>query len=118
MTSDRDEFYTNKVGGSPDWVNSSDAGMSNPTCDLCTSDLVLVCQIYAPLSVCPGQHRTLYLFACLQPPCWNKPQSWTCLRSQGPDESKIRVDEKLNTNPERKVTDWLGEADDWGDDNE
>jgi len=118
MTSDRDEYYTNKIGGSPDWVNPSEVDISNPACDICTSELTLVSQIYAPLSVSEAQHRTLYLFACLQPPCWNRPDSWTCLRSQRPQQSPQRGGEEKNTSTEKKATDWLGEADDWGDDNE
>ena len=40
-------------------------------CSLCSAPSVLVSQIYAPLDDSP-YHRTLYLFACLSPMCWNK----------------------------------------------
>ena len=72
-----------------------------------------MCQISAPLS---GQQRILYLFGCLQPPCWNRQDSWTCLRSQTTDQAPLTSDEKPNSDLKgNKVTDWLGEADDWGD---
>ena len=78
MTSDSDNYYTNKIGGTPDWPD--EGGHPPPKCEYCEQNLVLVSQIYAPLSSQIGYHRTLYLFSCLQPPCWNKSGSWVCLR--------------------------------------
>ena len=77
-----------------------------------------MCQISAPVSSSPQYQRTLYLFGCLQPPCWNRPDSWTCLRAQVLHQDQ--EDQATNTGPgqDTKVTDWLGEADDWGEDEE
>ena len=41
------------------------------TCALCGEKCSLVCQIYAPLEPY-NFHRTLYVFACLTPTCWNQ----------------------------------------------
>ena len=78
-----------------------------------------MCQIYAPLSsVCPGHDRTLYLFGCPQPPCWNTQHSWTCLRDQRLDQDQADPGERPVSSGAGNVTDWLGEADDWGDDDD
>ena len=138
MTSDKDGYFTNKIGGLPvsyinpyllhyslffswnfqDWMNPSEADMPNPTCDLCNSELTLVCQMSAPLSVCPNHHRSLYLFGCPQPPCWNMQDSWICLRSQLPhkEQTPPEGNQANNSLLDMKVTDWLGEAEDWGED--
>ena len=47
--SDKDNFYTNKVGGSPDWPGECE-DHPNPPCGVCGQDLVLVSQVFAPLS--------------------------------------------------------------------
>ena len=76
-----------------------------------------MCQISAPVSCSPAYQRSLYLFGCLQPPCWNRQDSWACLRSQTPHQAQPQSDQGINTDhaQDNKVTDWLGEADDWGD---
>merc|ERR1719219_1827294 len=113
MSSDTGDCYTNKIGGLPDWCHT-DPDQSNPTCDHCSSQLSLVCQISAPLSSSPTYQRSLYLFGCLQPPCWNRQDSWTCLRSQTSLQAQDQAQADLKTD-QVKVTDWLGEADDWGE---
>jgi len=115
MTSDSDHYYTNKIGGSPDWPDGG--GHPPPQCGQCGMKLVLISQIYAPLSSLSGYHRTLYLFSCLQPPCWNKPGSWVCLRSQILDTTKS-TEVSATAKPAKDVNDWLNDADDWGDDND
>jgi len=114
MSDDREHFTSNKVGGLPDW----DPKFKNPKCGECGQGSVLVTQIYAPLSSVGQQyHRTLYLFSCLQPRCWNKPRSWICLRYQ------VLVDDKKSEPSVKSIdvknaTDWINDADDWGDDDE
>ena len=64
-------------------------------CTLCQSPCQLICQIYAPLEN-SIYHRSLYVFACIQPSCWNHPQSWKCFRGQSKDqeEEQIKVKEE------------------------
>ena len=114
--SDKENFYTNKIGGSPDWPGEAEQP-SNPPCGVCDQELVLAAQVFAPLSSSAQYHRTLYLFCCLRPCCWNKQKSWICLRSQipVPQESPQSLDADNNGGP-MSATDWLGDADDWGDD--
>merc|ERR1711860_282577 len=85
---------------------------------MCGSVQSLVVQIYAPLAN-SVYHRTLYIFSCIQPSCWNNSKSWTCLRSQVRDTSSTSETSSTVTteNVTGKATDWLDEADDWGDDN-
>eukprot|EP00092_Neocalanus_flemingeri_P022608 GFUD01024521.1.p1 GENE.GFUD01024521.1~~GFUD01024521.1.p1 ORF type:complete len:440 (-),score=140.18 GFUD01024521.1:448-1767(-) len=114
METDREYFTTNKIGGSADWCTSvQDPPV--PLCGECGSALLLVTQIYAPLS---GSlyHRTLYIFGCIQTRCWNKSSSWACLRSQVLDKPEVKVEAKKETIVPMAATDWLGDADDWGDD--
>lgn len=118
MASDTDHFTTSKIGGRPDWCLGSSA---LPQCGVCGSDLLLVTQIYAPLSSSP-YHRTLYVFGCIQPPCWNISESWACYRSQCMDTGGKCVAEAAGGAPQvtkavTNVTDWMEDADDWGDDN-
>jgi len=118
MASDTDHYTTSKIGGRPDWCGGSSA---LPQCGVCGADLLLVTQIYAPLSSSP-YHRTLYVFGCIQPPCWNLSESWACYRSQCMDSGGkagaeaaggvTQVTKAVTNN----VTDWMEDADDWGDD--
>jgi len=113
------DFTTSKLGGSPDWcvLNTTNP---NPVCSVCSSVQSLVSQIYAPLhnSV---YHRTLYIFCCVQPSCWNDSRSWTCYRSQVRDTTSSSTPEEAvapTKSQTLKTTDWLDDADDWGDDND
>ncbi|KAK6626588.1 hypothetical protein RUM44_009062 [Polyplax serrata] len=101
-------YWTNKVGGCPDWPVG---GISSPICQLCGLTQVLVVQIYAPIEN-SAFHRTLYVFCCINPNCWNHSESWTCLRSQylDPEESTSRSN--VNGGGE-----WCAGADDWNDGN-
>ncbi|XP_014232777.1 programmed cell death protein 2-like [Trichogramma pretiosum] len=108
------DFTTNKIGGKPNWHNDQ-TKLESPQCRLCGLHQVLALQIYAPLDN-SKYHRTLYIFACLNPNCWNHNESWTCLRVQSLEEatnteslSSSCTKEKLNP------TWWLSDADDWGD---
>ncbi|KAH1005313.1 hypothetical protein HUJ04_006320 [Dendroctonus ponderosae] len=107
-------FTTNKIGGDPDFPHSINNIETHITCKLCKFPCRLVVQIYAPLGSV-SDHRTLYVFACINPTCWNKSESWTCLRVQ-----HINL-ESSGTKPQAeacklKSTDWCFEADDWGND--
>lgn len=114
MSDDKEHFTTNKVGGLPDW----DQKFENPKCGECGQGLVLVTQIYAPLSsIGPQYHRTLYFFSCLQPRCWNKPRSWTCLRYQVLVEEK-KSEPLVMSKEVKNTTDWINDAEDWGDEDE
>ncbi|KAK3738007.1 hypothetical protein QZH41_009639, partial [Actinostola sp. cb2023] len=42
-----------------------------PTCVVCSRILYLIAQIYCPLYNAE-HHRTLYMFGCANPLCWNK----------------------------------------------
>ncbi|GLG94755.1 Programmed cell death protein 2-like [Gryllus bimaculatus] len=105
-------FTTNKIGGKPDWPAD---GISAPICKLCGLSLPLVVQIYAPLENNP-HHRTLYLFGCVNPNCWNQNDSWTCIRSQTL-EAKSDHEDSSGTVNTLSATDWCCDADDWDDDN-
>jgi len=106
-------YSINKIGGDPDWAGA--APSSSPKCGLCSQALIQVCQVYAPLSS-SAYHRTLHLLACPQPPCWNQQASWSCFRSQLKEPEQ--VDAEKSTEVHGKVTDWLGDADDWGEEEE
>lgn len=48
----------------------SNLNIESPICPLCRLPRPLVVQIYSPLEN-SSYHRTLYLFACINPNCWN-----------------------------------------------
>lgn len=73
-------------------------------------------QINAPLENL-NYHRTLYLFACINPNCWPHKESWMCVRIQTLE--KLMEEEKvLSCKPNTSVTDWCNDADDWNDDDD
>ncbi|KAK2584828.1 hypothetical protein KPH14_007140 [Odynerus spinipes] len=89
-------FTTNKIGGVPDWHGKNTP--SSPQCRLCGLYQLLALQLYAPLEN-SKYHRTLYIFACINPNCWNHNESWTCLRVQSVDnESADDWGDNLNDN--------------------
>ncbi|XP_066993365.1 programmed cell death protein 2-like isoform X2 [Anabrus simplex] len=104
-------FMTNKIGGKPDWYLD---GIPSPCCQLCGLTLPLVLQVYAPLEASP-YHRTLYLFGCINPNCWNERESWVCLRSQGLETNAEQEEVSSTTTNTISATDWCCDADDWGD---
>lgn len=108
----RPTFLTNKVGGRPDWL----PGLSrqSPRCRCCGAPSVHVVQVYCPLDASP-YHRNLHLFACPGPECSGRPESWTVLRSQGP-EAEARSAGRPEPPQEAPLaaTDWCDGADDWG----
>ncbi|XP_066961607.1 programmed cell death protein 2-like [Macrobrachium rosenbergii] len=107
-------YCVSKIGGTPDWCVS---GSEIPICKRCGRKQSLVIQIYAPLE--GGlYHRTLYLFACVTQECWNRPHSWTCVRSQIIDHSAVRTSSPPNKSPSlvssRGGETWFEDEDDWG----
>nr|CAD7204434.1 unnamed protein product [Timema douglasi] len=89
-----------------DWPEN--ASVPTPVCRLCGLALPLVCQLYAPLEQ-STYHRTLYIFACINPNCWNLDDSWMCIRCQCADP-----DTAIDPSP-TVPADWCCNADDWGE---
>ncbi|KAH0951038.1 hypothetical protein HN011_010586 [Eciton burchellii] len=105
-------FTTNKIGGYPICYGKNT--LLSPQCRLCGLYQLLALQLYTPLDNSKF-HRTLYIFACINPNCWNQNESWTCLRIQYlEDETTISVPESGSVNVP-STTAWLSDADDWGD---
>ncbi|XP_050435659.1 programmed cell death protein 2-like [Adelges cooleyi] len=101
-----DDSYTiNKIGGLPDSSNQ----VTLPECSLCGFQTPLLAQIYAPLTN-SKYHRTLYIHACVNPACWNKSESWHCLRRQW-----VALDSDVETKQTSTFIEWCDDADDWGD---
>lgn len=112
--------YTNKIGGIPNWpVNVK---VSTPSCQVCGELQNLVVQLYCCLEK-SAYHRTLYVFACSNPTCWNHQQSWTVYRCQSLDSntqnpvnssSKHNHIDNIAADSGKVADDWGVGADDWG----
>lgn len=85
-----------------------------PRCNLCRLQQVLALQIYAPLDN-SKYHRTLYIFTCVNPNCWNQNESWTCIRVQSVEDTGTLTSASSSVRAE-SATSWLSDADDWGND--
>lgn len=105
------DFSVSKIGGLPDWIGT-DLPQSELACTLCQTTCTLICQIYAPLEN-STYHRSLYIFACIQPACWNQAQSWKCFRGQMKVENSSKCDEGIATAVTNSTFDW-GTEDDGG----
>lgn len=106
-------YYTNKIGGGQDLITGISAACYR--CALCDGILAHVVQIYCPLAA-SSYHRTINVFACTNPQCYGKPESWKVLRSQCL-VSEIKDTSKDNLQVKQapvSTTDWCDEADDWG----
>ncbi|XP_048014722.1 programmed cell death protein 2-like [Megalobrama amblycephala] len=111
-------YCTNKIGDRPDLLPI--ITLQYPICRLCQRGLSHVVQVYCPLAASP-YHRTINVFACTNPQCCGKSESWIVLRSQCLDDDiKGNQDNKTTTCTESAMsrTDWCDEADDWGMDDE
>ncbi|XP_058789120.1 programmed cell death protein 2-like [Phymastichus coffea] len=109
-------FTTNKIGGKPDWHNEQTT-LTAPQCRLCGLHQLLALQIYAPLDN-SKYHRTLYIFSCINPNCWNQNESWTCLRVQSLEHAaNTDTLSSFCATVQTTATSWLADADDWGDSN-
>ncbi|XP_057665624.1 programmed cell death protein 2-like [Diorhabda carinulata] len=106
-------FCTNKIGGKPDYPPN--IKLDPPICGLCQLPRPLIVQIYAPLEH-SVYHRTLYLFACINPNCWNLNESWYCIRVHS-QETTLESEETISSKSTSVVTHWCDDADDWDDDN-
>ncbi|XP_015590316.1 programmed cell death protein 2-like [Cephus cinctus] len=106
-------FTTNKIGGKPDWHNTKGL-LSAPQCRLCGLYQLLALQLYVPLDN-SKYHRTLYIFACINPNCWNQNESWSCLRVQSLEETTNTCCTESSTVTVPSTANWLPESDDWGD---
>ncbi|KAI1904106.1 hypothetical protein AGOR_G00002250 [Albula goreensis] len=108
-------FSTNKIGGLPDCLPS--ISVRYPSCALCSTFLSHVVQVYCPLAASP-YHRNINVFACPNPQCSAKSESWTALRSQCLDTT-VCEDQKTkcatNTDAPMATRDWCDDADDWGE---
>ncbi|KAF4095309.1 programmed cell death protein 2-like [Onychostoma macrolepis] len=111
-------YCTNKIGARPDLLPV--ITLQHPSCALCQRGLSHVVQVYCPLAASP-YHRTINVFACTNPQCYGKSESWTVLRSQCLDDCiKSSQNNKTTACTESAMsrTDWCDEADDWGMDEE
>ncbi|KAI8420923.1 hypothetical protein MSG28_008086 [Choristoneura fumiferana] len=103
-------YTVNKIGGFPDWPPLENVQFPSK-CQLCGLHRLLIVQCYAPLEN-SVYHRTLYIFACINPNCWIQSESWTCVRSQYQEttkESSITVHmPAVETN-----LSWCSGADEW-----
>ncbi|XP_043286856.1 programmed cell death protein 2-like [Venturia canescens] len=107
-------FTTNKIGGKPD--PHEESSVPTPQCKLCALRQILAMQMYAPLEN-SIYHRTIYIFACINPNCWNENESWTCLRVQSLERKTITTNTCAVDNcGGSSTTSWLSEEDDWGED--
>ncbi|XP_045213190.2 programmed cell death protein 2-like [Mercenaria mercenaria] len=109
--------HTNKIGGTPNWPDN--VQMSIPSCQVCKKEQFLVVQLYCCLEK-SIYHRTLYVFACGNPACWNNEQSWTVYRCQSADSNQLESPsqsvpkDNLESGNKSASHDWGVDADDWG----
>ncbi|CAN7998920.1 unnamed protein product [Ixodes hexagonus] len=106
----------NKVGGTPDWTSTALKSTPDLKCGLCGKQRLLLVQVYSPLDRTDWYHRTLYIFCCVSPSCWNRQerQVFIVIRSQetcdGSDATNLmQVKQTVSS-------DWLDSQDDWGTD--
>lgn len=107
--------HINKVGGRPDWTASALRSLPELSCPLCSKQLLLALQIYSPLDRSDWYHRTLYIFCCINPSCWNKQGSWQAIRSQERSSPAEQVGSSASASPGLS-SDWLAGQDDWDSD--
>ncbi|KAJ0177783.1 hypothetical protein K1T71_006656 [Dendrolimus kikuchii] len=105
------KYTVNKIGGLPDWPPLENLQF-NSKCPLCGLHRILIVQCYAPLES-SLYHRTLYVFACINPNCWIQSESWLCVRSQILDNPNTDPGTTVSlTNQGNKLT-WCSGADEW-----
>ncbi|XP_077297843.1 programmed cell death 2 like trus [Arctopsyche grandis] len=106
--------YDSKLGGLPDWPSPLVSHFNN-ACKLCGLSRPLVFQCYAPFENSP-YHRTVYIYGCINPNCWNNSESWSCIRVQYKDENKNVTTE--STTPQNNVVSdmWCTDANNWEED--
>ena len=87
-----------------DWIGPN-IPSSELTCTLCQASCQLICQIYAPLEN-SIYHRSLYIFACIQPSCWNHSQSWKVFRGQRKDTTEAKAEPGTGAQSAFDDVDW------------
>ncbi|XP_041968815.1 programmed cell death protein 2-like [Aricia agestis] len=102
-------YTVNKIGGKPNWPPLSNINIASK-CPLCSLHRILLVQCYAPLEN-SIYHRTLYVFACINPNCWIQSESWSCIRCQVQEE-KIST-EAFVAIPNESNLSWCQGSDDW-----
>lgn len=96
------------------YQNWASGSYSSPQCKACGRKMLLTVQIYAPLDDSPN-HRTLFVFCCLQPKCQTVAGGWLCLRDEVPDALHVSPNKPPQTVVTAPKTTWLDDADDWGE---
>uniref|UniRef100_A0A2H1WDG9 SFRICE_021754 n=1 Tax=Spodoptera frugiperda TaxID=7108 RepID=A0A2H1WDG9_SPOFR len=104
-------YTVNKIGGLPDWPPLENLQISTK-CPLCGLHRLLVIQCYAPLEN-SIYHRTLYVFACINPNCWIQSESWLCVRSQCQDNSSKESRTIVTLPTPDTALSWCQGADEW-----
>lgn len=104
-------YSVNKIGGLPDWPPLENLQYS-PKCPLCGLHRVLIVQCYAPLEN-SVYHRTLYVFACINPNCWIQSESWLCVRCQCQEISTNELSAIVAMPNAETNLSWCNGADEW-----
>ncbi|XP_021195938.2 programmed cell death protein 2-like [Helicoverpa armigera] len=104
-------YTVNKIGGLPDWPPIENLQISTK-CPLCGLHRLLIVQCYAPLEN-SVYHRTLYVFACINPNCWIQSESWLCVRSQYQDNSSKESKAIVAIPSADTNLSWCQGADEW-----
>ncbi|CAF3876112.1 unnamed protein product [Rotaria magnacalcarata] len=117
---DPSNWTISRIGGQPAYP-SEEVSIKLKSCLLCAkcqAEQIFVCQVYCPLEG-HKYDRTLYLFACRNPSCWNTSASWTAIRCQKFDET-VEESNQIDDAPPATVpvsaTDWCDDADAWNSD--
>lgn len=79
------DHYTTKFGGLPDWpIPNIIVKPDLLECRSCGTNLLLVAQIYAPVSskTLTIEERQIFVFGCISATCGSTPESWVVLRVQ------------------------------------
>ncbi|CAF3707018.1 unnamed protein product [Rotaria socialis] len=117
---DPSNWTISRIGGQPAYP-SEEVSIKLKSCLLCAkcqAEQIFICQVYCPLEG-HKYDRTLYLFACRNPSCWNTSASWTAIRCQKFDET-VEESNQIDDAPPAMVpvaaTDWCDDADAWNSD--
>ncbi|XP_068624443.1 programmed cell death protein 2-like [Battus philenor] len=104
-------YTVNKIGGFPNWPPLDNFKFVSK-CPLCGLHRMLVVQCYAPLEN-SAYHRTLYVFACINPNCWIQSESWSCVRSQIQDMGTTKQNTTVTMPSSNTNMTWCKGSDEW-----